>query len=265
MTKLSRALVALAVVAGLAALAAPAPASAGSSRPLDRARLQHELDRLVAAGAPGVVALVLDGDRTWTLTSGYANVATHARMRARDRFRIGGVTKSFVCTVILQLVGEGKLTLDDTVEQWLPDRSPTARPSRSECCSSTPVACSTIPKTSSSSSRPFRIPRIAGGLAAWLAVALRHRPLFAPGTRWSYSNTGYIVLGLIVEGATGKKLANQIRDRILGRLNCTPRHSQSKHACAGPTPTAISCSASLLRWTPACGVQASPAPQALPP
>src|SRR3954453_4840354 len=124
MTKLSRALVALAVVPGLAALAAPAPASAGSSRPLDRAKLQHELDRLVAAGAPGVVALVRDRDRTWTLTSGYANVAARARMRARDRFRIGSVTKSFVSPVILQLVAEGKLTLDDTVEHWLPGRVP---------------------------------------------------------------------------------------------------------------------------------------------
>src|SRR3954462_1884461 len=124
MTKLSRALVALAVVAGLAALAAPAPASAGSSRPLDRARLQHQLYRLVAAGAPGVVALVRDGERTWTLTSGYANVASHARMRARDRFRIGSVTKSFVSTVVLQLVGEGRLTLDDTVEHWLPGQVP---------------------------------------------------------------------------------------------------------------------------------------------
>src|SRR3954454_7566784 len=252
MTKLSRALVALAVLAAFAALAAPAPASAGGSRPLDRAKLQHELDRLVAAVAPEVVALVRDGDRTWTLTSGYANVATHARMRARDRFRIGSVTKSFVCTVILQLVGEGKLTLDDTVEHWMPDRSPTARPSRSECCSSTPVACSTIPKTTSSSSRPFRIPRIAGGsrpccpllsgigrsLLRAAVVVLEHR-LHRPWTDR--------------RGRDRQKLANQIRDRILGRLNCTPRHCQSKHACAGPPPTAISCSASLLRWTPACG------------
>src|SRR3954447_17798564 len=115
---------AVVVVAALATIASSSLALASPDRPLDRPKLQQRLDRLVAAGAPGVVALVREHGRTATLTSGYANVATHERLRARDRFRVGSLTKSFVSTVILQLVGEGTLTLDDTVVHWLPGKVP---------------------------------------------------------------------------------------------------------------------------------------------
>ena len=66
--------------------------------------------------------LVRDGDRTRQLTSGLGDVASGTPIRAADRVRIGGMTKSFTATVVLQLVGEGKLRLRDTVEHWLPGR-----------------------------------------------------------------------------------------------------------------------------------------------
>ena len=90
--------------------------------PPDRATLQQKLDRLVAAGVPGAVLLVRDGDRTVRLASGYSIVAGHVRARPGDRFRIGSVTKSFVATVVLQLAAEGKLKLGDTVERLLPGK-----------------------------------------------------------------------------------------------------------------------------------------------
>ena len=100
-----------------------------------RPELQRRLDEVVAAGAPGVVALVNDGRRgrrddgghgwgrdhaLWQGASGVADLGTRRPMRPDVRFRIGSVTKSFVATVALQLVAERRLALSDTVERWLP-------------------------------------------------------------------------------------------------------------------------------------------------
>src|SRR5204863_5015382 len=83
--------------------------------------------RLVAAGIPGAVVLVRDGVSTTRFASGFGNLRTKTPMRAVDRFRVGSITKSFVATVALQLVAEGKLGLDDSVEQRLPGLVPNGR------------------------------------------------------------------------------------------------------------------------------------------
>src|SRR4051794_35192232 len=121
MTRTHRQLaLALALVA-LAAAAPAAPASAARDRSAGReTKLQRGLDRVVAAGVPGAVLLVREGRRTTRYTSGHGRLKPTTPMRARDRFRVGSITKPFVATVVLQLVGEHKLTLADTVERWLP-------------------------------------------------------------------------------------------------------------------------------------------------
>ena len=118
----------LAVVALLASagLAAEAATSAPDRAPGRDVQLQHALDQVVAAGAPGAVLLVREGNRITRLTSGYGNLKPRTPMRAGDRFRVGSITKTFVATVALQLVGERKLALTDTVERWLPGVVPTA-------------------------------------------------------------------------------------------------------------------------------------------
>src|SRR3954470_15143963 len=98
---------------------AAAPAAPARADNLDRA-----LGRLVHAGAPGAVVLVRRGAHTRRLARGHADRATRRPMRAGDRFRIGSVTKTFTATAILQLAGERKLSLDDTVERWLPGLVP---------------------------------------------------------------------------------------------------------------------------------------------
>jgi CubicO group peptidase (beta-lactamase class C family) len=96
-----------------------------ATRPLtDPAALQQQLDGVVEAGAPGVVGLVRTGERTWQGASGLGDLRANRPARAGDRFRIGSVTKSFVATVVLQLVGEGRLRLDDNLERWLPGLVP---------------------------------------------------------------------------------------------------------------------------------------------
>src|SRR4051794_32836862 len=163
------------------------------------ARLQRALERVTAAGAPGAIALVRDGDESVGLASGYRDLEQKEPMRPTDRFRVGSVTKTFVATAALELVGEGKLGLDDTVERWLPGLVPNG-----------PKI--TVRELLNHTSGIFDFTNDRGFIArvlwkpaeAWtprqlIRTGTAHRPLFAPGATWSYSNTGYILLGLIVE------------------------------------------------------------------
>lgn len=80
------------------------------------------LDRAVAdGGVPGILTEIRDGRETWFGTAGVADTATGWQRRPQDRFRVGSTTKTFTATVVLQLAAEHRLSLDDSVEKWLPD------------------------------------------------------------------------------------------------------------------------------------------------
>lgn len=79
---------------------------------------------MVAAGASGAVLRVDDGRRTYRLSSGKARLDPPQGMRPEAKLRVGSITKTFIATVALQLVGEGRLSLDDTVERWQPGLIP---------------------------------------------------------------------------------------------------------------------------------------------
>ena len=83
-------------------------------------RLQQALDAVVAAGVPGAIVLVRDGDRTIRLASGYGNLARRTPMRASDRFRVGSETKVRRHGCPPARCGDEKLSLADTLERWLP-------------------------------------------------------------------------------------------------------------------------------------------------
>jgi D-alanyl-D-alanine carboxypeptidase len=108
---------------GLAVIAAATPAWASldhhrHDRLPSAAALQQALDDVVAAGSPGAVVLVRSGNHTVRLASGQSNLSPPTAMRPKLPTRIGGVTKSYVAAVILQLATEGKLTVDDKLEKW---------------------------------------------------------------------------------------------------------------------------------------------------
>src|SRR5690606_22774310 len=86
----------------------------------DQEDLQRDLDAIRSKGAVGVQARVTLGGEVMMATSGVADVQTRASVPQSGRYRIASTTKTFVATVVLQLVGEGRLSLDDTVEEHLP-------------------------------------------------------------------------------------------------------------------------------------------------
>src|SRR6266511_4487299 len=185
----------------------------------ERAKIQRALDRLTATEAPGAILLVRKGNRTLRLTSGYGNIDKKTPMRATDRFRVASVTKTFVATVLLQLAGEGRLGLGDTIERWLPGPVPNGEHI-------------TVRELLNHTSGLFDVANDQGFIARLLwkrtgartprkliRIATTHQPLFAPGAAWSYANTCYILLGLIVEAASGKPIGTELDRRIFGPLH----------------------------------------------
>ena len=142
------AVVALLALAGLAATAVTATPDRAAGR---ETQLQRALDRVVAAGVPGAVLLVREGDRTIRLASGYENLKPRTPMRADDRFRVGSITKTFVATLVLQLVAERRLPLEDTVSAGCPGSSRTGSGSPCTSSSTTRAGYSTTAATASSS------------------------------------------------------------------------------------------------------------------
>ena len=214
---------ALAVVA-VAALAGPAASSAGASGAAqpgsDAAALRHQLRALIAAGVPGAVLLVKDGGEQLRLAAGTSDLATGAPMMTGNRFKIGSITKTFVATAVLDLVRDGKLRLGDTVAHWLPGLVPNGAH----------ITVRQLLRHQSGLFDYFEDPRatapyLAGDLGyvwaprALIALATSHPPNFPPGTAFSYSNTNYLVLGLIVERATGHSLRQELRRRIFRPLH----------------------------------------------
>jgi D-alanyl-D-alanine carboxypeptidase len=203
----------------LAALAVSAPSAAQPAAAPTRKADLHELARgLVAAGAPGAVVFVRTPSGVRSAASGFASLQPRIRMQAGDRYRIASVTKPFVATVVLQLVSEGRLRLEDSVERRLPGLVPNG-------------AAITVRELLNHTSGLFNYTDDEVWLNAILLdpgrhwsprelvrAAVSHPPYFAPGTNWAYSNTNYVLLGLIIEAVTGRKLDQELSERLFGPL-----------------------------------------------
>jgi D-alanyl-D-alanine carboxypeptidase len=205
------------LVAMAAALVFAAPANA-----LPRAsKLRQDARSLVATGAPGVIVLARDGSRSVRVAAGSADLTPSTPMRVTDRFRVASITKTFVAAVALQLVGEGRMSLDDTVERWVPGLVPggagiTVR----QLLNHTSGLFDYIDDGDDTILKPY----LRGDVThvttprQIVAVATSHPLHFAPGTKHKYSNTNYIVLGLLVEAVTGDSLTAELGRRIFQPL-----------------------------------------------
>jgi D-alanyl-D-alanine carboxypeptidase len=208
-------------VALAAVLVTPVSTSAATSHHQTLSgRLRAEMRAVVRAGVPGVVVDVRRGESDIRLATGRADVMTRTPMRVRDRFKVGSITKTLVATVVLQLAGEGRLALHESVARWLPGLIPNGRHiTIRELLAHTSGLFDYLDDP-----RPFA-PYLAGHFSyGWtprrlVRIGVSHPPLFAPGTAFAYSNTGYLLLGLIVERATGQPLQTELSHRIFRPLD----------------------------------------------
>jgi D-alanyl-D-alanine carboxypeptidase len=207
-------------MAALAALAAGGCASsrhAAAEPPrLENLAYQRELRKLVSDGFSGAVAIVVTPKGTWRGAAGWAEFKKrHAD--PSDRFAIESTTKTFVATVVLQLAGERRLALDDTVQHWLRGLFP-ARPRIT--IRQLLNHSSGIPSDFGFSQAPLvRVKRIAA-----------QGVLFRPGTSSAYSNSDFVLLGLIVEKVTGRPLDQVVTRRVIRRLHLRGTSYGTVHA-----------------------------------
>jgi D-alanyl-D-alanine carboxypeptidase len=175
-----------------------------------------------AQPVPGaVVGVWVPGKGEFTKGFGYSDLATHSAMRLDDHFRIGSNTKTFVATVLLQLVDEKKLRLDDTIAHFqlgfaVPNDGRITLRQLAEMRSGI-IDVYAVPGVQKESEAAWsrRTPR------QWVELAAKQPPLFPPGARYNYSNTNWFLLGLIIEKVTRDTIQSEIHKRILAPLGLT--------------------------------------------
>ncbi|MFD3945988.1 serine hydrolase domain-containing protein [Streptomyces sp. NPDC058579] len=204
---------AAAVAIGVMTLGAVAPPSA-AARP---DAVQRALNVLVRDdGIPAALASVQNHDgRTRTYTAGVGDLATGSKVPRDGQVRIGSNTKTFVAVVVLQLVAEGKIGLETMVDTYLPNLI------RGDGIDGRHIKVRQLLQHTSG------LPNYSNYLGddvryyaprELLDTALQHPADFAPGKSWKYSNTNYVLAGLIVQKVTGRPLAEEIDRRIINRI-----------------------------------------------
>ncbi|MEK8212500.1 serine hydrolase domain-containing protein [Paenibacillus sp. FSL L8-0463] len=166
---------------------------------------------------PGVIVTVKKGDASWSYASGEGNIERNHKVDADSAFRIGSTTKTFVATVALQLAGEKKLSLDDTVEKWLPGLvQENGYDGNKVKIRQLLNQTSGLPDYLTPELRTELLANPGGNYTAeqLVAMSLEQKPV----TGWAYSNTNYTIMGLIIQKATGETYAEQIKKRIIEPL-----------------------------------------------
>ncbi|MBN2305328.1 MAG: beta-lactamase family protein, partial [Anaerolineae bacterium] len=191
----------------------------GGFPPAVVADIQTLLDAQVrAALIPGAVLLLDSPDASFMGASGYADMNNRVPLHPDDALRVGSVTKMFTATVILQLAEEGALSLDDPLSRWLPDVAAGLphgdRIILRQMLNHTAGLYDyvddrlTLARLQEDPFQTFAPEELVA------RVVEINDATFAPGENWSYCNTGYLLLGLIIEKITGQPLAEALRDRI---------------------------------------------------
>ncbi len=184
----------------------------------------------LADGAPGYTARIDDGRRVEITVAGLAERSTRRAMTGRDQFEIGSNTKTFMAALTLQLVDRGQVRLDAPVEKYLPGVVPNGKKITVRM-----LLNHTSGLFSYTADEKFGQQLAADPERVWtekelLDVAFAHEPNFAPGSGWSYSNTNYTVIGLLLQKQTGKTLADLVQQRIAQPLGLKKTYYAAPYA-----------------------------------
>ncbi|WAL69619.1 serine hydrolase [Amycolatopsis cynarae] len=207
----------------LTTVTTPSALAAGSSAstlpPVDAAALTEAISGLPSDEATGALLQIRGRAGCWTGTSGVADLSTNAPVPADAHFRIGSITKIFTAVVVLQLAAEHRIDLDRPVQHYLPGVLPAGYPdiTVAQLLDHT----SGLPHIDFPEDPQWMVDNRYTVFTPdqVLATATRHPMNFAPGTAQQYTNTNYIVAGMLVEKVTGRAYGDEVRDRILRRLD----------------------------------------------
>jgi D-alanyl-D-alanine carboxypeptidase len=231
-------LLVLSLVITALALSSCGKSDSGTSSDALPRETQRRLDEIVddamaRDGIPGaIVGVWAPGRGTWVAVKGQADISPERAMQAGDRYRIGDVTATFTSTVVLQLVDEGRVKLDDSLQVYFPGAPQ--------------VAGITVRQLLNHTSGLFdyRDDEAFQGVMKqqpgrrWspeelVGIAFTHPAEFPPGQEFHYSDTDYIILGLLVEATTASDLEEEVNRRVIDRLGLINTYFIHNPAMAG--------------------------------
>ena len=189
--------------------------AAGAVHATDALQNANHLMQKYQGDVPGAALLVIkDGKPLLSKGFGLANLEQHAKVTPDTDFRLASVSKQFTAAAILLLAQDGKLTLDDSIRHWLPSLPATTdKVTLRELLSHTGGLIDyedLIPPDRTAQLNDQDVLRM---------LSATPRSYFAPGTAYRYSNSGYVLLGLVVEKASGSTLQDFLQRRIFAPLH----------------------------------------------
>ncbi|MGN9817360.1 serine hydrolase domain-containing protein [Streptomyces sp. SD11] len=181
--------------------------------------LREVLRTALTQGAPGAMARIDDNGTVHKVAEGAADRGTGRAIDNADRFRVGSVTKSFTAVVLLQLVDEGVLALDTSVNTYLPGLLPDDRITVRHVLShrsglydyTNDMFANTVPGFEAVRNKVFSYQELVD-------LSLKQPLGNAPGAAYSYSNTNFVVGGMLIEKLTGKSVRSAYKSRIIKPL-----------------------------------------------
>lgn len=188
-----------------------------NAQTLDKAKLDQLFDRLAEKNkAMGSLMIAKDGKVLYTRAIGYSQIngTEKKALTAANRFRIGSITKMFTATMILQLVDEGKLKLTDGLDKFVPEVPNAKKITIVQILSHR----SGIPNISRGQNPQRNVNTTPMTKDEHLALIVKATPDFEPDTKSLYSNSGYFLLGLIIEKLTGKSYEETLQKKIASKI-----------------------------------------------
>jgi len=212
------------------------PAEAWARQPA-AANLQAALNQARAReGIIGVTAAVIGPDRVWTGASGLSEPAKGISVRPEMIFSAGSITKSFMAALMLQLAEEKKLTLDDTVGKWLPDVAANPALHIRGAVKIRQLLNHTSGIYDYTDNAEFFTALLADLGKRWNPediLAYVKTPYFEPGAGWEYSNTNYILAGMIATRATGAPVVSELQRRFFQPLGLRSTFLEGEETVVG--------------------------------
>lgn len=178
-----------------------------------QASLGNALDKMLQHVPAASVAVAIPGEGTWSATRGLARKEPPQPVAPEQPFQVASTAKTLTAAVVLQLVEERKLALGDTIDRWFPDAPNAGLITIEQLLRHTSgiVSFNALPTFGTAYRTPAEI----------IALGTAQKPQFCPGTNWSYTNTGYAMLGVIIEKVEGAPLADVLAKRLIRPLSLT--------------------------------------------
>ncbi|MGE3522873.1 MAG: serine hydrolase domain-containing protein [Candidatus Dadabacteria bacterium] len=230
------------LISGFPAVAVPAPPAPspdGSTlKKIDKAALQAMVDKTARElMVPGALVLLRTPEGDFTVSYGTTELGTDSTPTAGTHFRIASNTKTITAALIVLLAEEGKLKLDDPVSKYVANVPNGDKITITDLLDmrSGLYNYTNAPELSESMDKD---PARAHTPADLLAIAFKRPPDFQPGAEYEYNNTNYALLGLIIEKAAAKPLAEVMRERLFGPLGMKETYLPASGDITLPEPYA---------------------------